>query len=160
MARVPPKAPFSAATTPKCRGGGATPFLRLLHLPLIMLSVKQGGINYYFWVFGITRSEIKPQTIGEHSNHYVNVPYIYIYIYIRISDCLGLCVILCWVNKCMYMRLFDRITRLYWFCSALRKSFIYTVSFPVNFFSLSLSLSLSLDADYAVKLEQKKMALT
>ena len=34
-----------------------------------MLSVKQGGIKYHFWVFGKTRPGI--ETIGEHSNHYV-----------------------------------------------------------------------------------------
>ena len=34
-----------------------------------MLSVKQGGINYHFWVFGLTRPGIEPQVsraIGEH----------------------------------------------------------------------------------------------
>ena len=45
------KAPFSIATTPKCRGS-ATPFPGLLHLTLntylILLSVKQGGIKYHF----------------------------------------------------------------------------------------------------------------
>ena len=46
-----PKAPFSIATTPRCREG-ATPFPGLLHFTLdpylIKLSVKQGGIKYYF----------------------------------------------------------------------------------------------------------------
>ena len=46
-----PKAPFSTATTPKC-SGGATPFLGLHHFTLdtylILLSVKQVGINYHF----------------------------------------------------------------------------------------------------------------
>ena len=42
-----PKAPFSIATTLAC-GEGATPFLGLLQFTLIMLSVKQGGIKYYF----------------------------------------------------------------------------------------------------------------
>ena len=40
-----------------------------------MLSVKQGGIKYHFWVFCITRPEIEPpvsQAIGEHSTHKVN----------------------------------------------------------------------------------------
>ena len=46
-----PKAPFSKATTPRCKGG-ATPFPGLLHFTLetylIMLSVKPGGIKYHF----------------------------------------------------------------------------------------------------------------
>ena len=48
------KAPFSIATTPRCRKG-AIPLPRLFHftldLYLLMLSVKQGGIKYHFWVF-------------------------------------------------------------------------------------------------------------
>ena len=46
-----PKAPFSIATTPRCRGGRYS-FPGLLHFTfdayLIMLSVKQGGIKYHF----------------------------------------------------------------------------------------------------------------
>ena len=45
------KAPFSIATTPRCREG-ATPFPGLLHFTLgtylKLLSVKQGGIKYHF----------------------------------------------------------------------------------------------------------------
>ena len=45
------KAPFSIATTQRCREG-TTPSLGLLHFTLdmylIMLSVKQGGIKYHF----------------------------------------------------------------------------------------------------------------
>ena len=45
------KAPFSIATTPRCREG-ATPFPGLLHFTLdtylILLRVKQGGIKYHF----------------------------------------------------------------------------------------------------------------
>ena len=46
-----PKAPFSIATTPRCRGGrysfpGWLYFTLDQHL--IMLSVKQGGIKYHF----------------------------------------------------------------------------------------------------------------
>ena len=48
------KAPFSIATTP---------FPGLLHFILnpylIMLSVKQSGIKYHFWVFGKTRPGIE-----------------------------------------------------------------------------------------------------
>ena len=46
-----PKAPFSIATTPRCRGGRYS-FPGLLYFTLdpylIMLSVKQGGIKYHF----------------------------------------------------------------------------------------------------------------
>ena len=44
------KAPFSIATTPRCRGGRYS-FPGLLHFtldPHVMLSVKQGGIKYHF----------------------------------------------------------------------------------------------------------------
>ncbi len=46
-----PKAPFSIATTPRCRGGRYSfpgLFNFTLDLYLIMLSVKQGGIKYHF----------------------------------------------------------------------------------------------------------------
>ena len=54
LATVVPKAPFSTATTPMCVCvGGTTPFPGLTHstldLYLIMLSVKQGGIEYHFF---------------------------------------------------------------------------------------------------------------
>ena len=42
-----------------------------------MLSVKQGGIKYYFLVFSVTRHGIKlrfSQAIGEHSKHCANGP--------------------------------------------------------------------------------------
>ena len=46
-----PKAPFSIATTPMCRGGRYS-FPGLLYFTLdpylIMLSAKQGGIKYHF----------------------------------------------------------------------------------------------------------------
>ena len=46
------KAPFSIATTPRCRWEGATPFSELLHFTLdtylLLPSVKQGGIKYHF----------------------------------------------------------------------------------------------------------------
>ena len=49
------KAPFSIATTPRCRGGRYS-FTPLLHFTLdtylILLSVKQRGIKYHFKVFG------------------------------------------------------------------------------------------------------------
>ena len=62
-----PKTPFLIATTPMCRGG-TTPFSGFLHFTLdpylIMLSVKQGGIKYHFWVFGMTRLRIEPRSPG------------------------------------------------------------------------------------------------
>ena len=45
-------------------GEDATPFPELLHFTLdpylIMLSAKQSGIKYHFWVFGMTRPGIEP----------------------------------------------------------------------------------------------------
>ena len=59
------KAPFSIATTLKCREG-ATPFPELLHFTLdpylVMLKVKQSGIKYHFWVFGMTQPGIEPRS--------------------------------------------------------------------------------------------------
>ena len=53
-----PKAPFSIATL----------FPGLLHFTLdpyfIKLSVKQGGIEYHFWVFGMTQPGIEPRSLG------------------------------------------------------------------------------------------------
>ena len=83
-----PKAPFSIATTPRCRGGryffpGLLYFT--LDLYLIMLSVKQGGIKYHFlslWYDSTWDWTQVSRAIGEHSNCKANVLYIYIYIYI------------------------------------------------------------------------------
>ena len=62
-----PKAPFSIATTP---------FPGLLHFTLdtylILLSVKQGGIKYYFlslWYDATWDKTQVSRTIGEHSTH-------------------------------------------------------------------------------------------
>ena len=69
------KAPFSIATTPRCRGGRfSIPGIAPLYL--IMLSVKQGNIKYNFWVFGMTQPGIEPTSpspLNEHSNHYANI---------------------------------------------------------------------------------------
>ena len=71
MVEGDPKAPFSIATTPRCRGGRYS-FPPLLHFTLdpylIMLSVKQGGIKYHFWVFGMTRPGIEPRSPGPLAN--------------------------------------------------------------------------------------------
>ena len=70
---------------------GATSFPGLLHYTLdpylIMLSVKQGGIKYYCWVFGMTRPGIEPLSPGPLANTLSIYIYIYIYIdiYIRIA---------------------------------------------------------------------------
>ena len=59
------KAPFSEATTPRHRRGYIS-FPGLLHFTLdpilILLSVKQGGIKYHFWVIGMTRPGIEPRS--------------------------------------------------------------------------------------------------
>ena len=60
MTRRPP---FSIATTPICRRGRYT-FSGLLDPYLIMLSVNQGGIEYIFWVFDMSRPGIEPRSPG------------------------------------------------------------------------------------------------
>ena len=74
-----PKAPFSIATTPRCRGGRYS-FPGLLHFTLdpylIMLSVKQGGIKYHFlslWYDSTWDWTQVSRAIGEHSNRLTNV---------------------------------------------------------------------------------------
>ena len=69
-----PKAPFSIATTPMCRGGRYS-FPGLLYFTLdpylIMLSVKQGGIKYHFlslWYDSTWDWTQVSRAIGEHSN--------------------------------------------------------------------------------------------
>ena len=69
-----PKAPFSIATTPRCRGGRYS-FPGLLYFTLdpylIMLSVKQGGIKYHFlslWYDSTWDWTQVSRAIGEHSN--------------------------------------------------------------------------------------------
>ena len=83
-----PKAPFSIATTPRCRGGRYSfPANDPLYpWSFIMLSVKQGSIKYRFWVFGMTQPGIGPWSRGPWANTLTILPmsglYIYIYIYI------------------------------------------------------------------------------
>ena len=67
-----PKVSFSLAT-PWCMGGHDS-FPRILHLfldlYLIMLTVKQRGIKYNFYVFGMSQPGIEPRSsgpVGEHS---------------------------------------------------------------------------------------------
>ena len=66
-----PKAPFARATTLKCREGYySIPWIAPVCLDpyLIMLSVKQGGIKYHFWVFGMTQHGIEPRSPGPLAN--------------------------------------------------------------------------------------------
>ena len=69
-----PKAPFSIATTPRCRGGRYS-FPGLLYFTLdpylIILSVKQGSIKYHFlslWYDATWDWTQVSRAIGEHSN--------------------------------------------------------------------------------------------
>ena len=69
-----PKAPFSIATTPMCRGGRYS-FPGLLYFTLdpylIMLSAKQGSIKYHFlslWYDSTWDWTQVSRAIGEHSN--------------------------------------------------------------------------------------------
>ena len=67
-----PKAHFSITPTPKCRGVHySIPRIALqftLDTYLIMLSVKQGGIKYLFWVFGMTRPGLEPRSVRPLAN--------------------------------------------------------------------------------------------
>ena len=70
-----PKAPFSIATTPRCRR-----MAQLLSLDcstyLIVLSTKQGKIKYHFlslWYDTTWDWTQVSRTIGEHLNHYNEV---------------------------------------------------------------------------------------
>ena len=76
-----PNAPFSIATIPICgRGCFYFPWVALLTLDpyLIILGVNQGGIKYlfYFWVFGMTQSEIKPWSPKPLANFLTIMPII------------------------------------------------------------------------------------
>ena len=72
-----PKAPFSIATTPRCRGGRySLPGLLYFTLDpyLIMLCVKQGGIKYHFlslWYDSTWDWTQVSRDISEHSNRWV-----------------------------------------------------------------------------------------
>ena len=69
--------PFSIATTSKCRGECYSfLWIALLTLDpyLMMLSVKQGGIEYHFCVFGMTHSQIEHQSLGPLVNTLTIMP--------------------------------------------------------------------------------------
>ena len=64
-----PKASFSIATTSRCKGGWYSfPWIAPLDTYFIMLSFKQRGIKYHYWVFGMTRPEIEPLSPGPLAN--------------------------------------------------------------------------------------------
>ena len=66
-----PKAPFSIATTPRCREGHYSfPCIAPLYpwSTPYKLNVKQGGIQYHFLVFGMTRPRIEPWSPGPLPN--------------------------------------------------------------------------------------------
>ena len=72
-----PKAPFSVTTTPKCRGKCHTfPWITplTLDLYLIMLSVKQGGIKYHFFIFNMTQPGIDLRSSGPLANSLTVMP--------------------------------------------------------------------------------------
>ena len=68
-----PKAPFSIATTPRCRSGRYS-FPRISPFTLgtypVMLCVKQGSIKYHFlclWYDSTCELTLVSRAIGEHS---------------------------------------------------------------------------------------------
>ena len=66
------KGPFSIAYYTKVLGRALLLSPVLLHFTLdpylLMLSVKQRGIKYHFWVFGMTRPGIEPKSPGPLTN--------------------------------------------------------------------------------------------
>ena len=60
------KAPFSIATSLRCRRGCYSfPWIAPLYLwSLPHNAIKQGGIKYHFWVFGMTQPGIEPWSLG------------------------------------------------------------------------------------------------
>ena len=65
----------------KVYGEGATSFPALLHFTLdtylLLLIVKQGGIKYHFYVFGMTWPGIEPRSSGPLANTLPTGPIIY-----------------------------------------------------------------------------------
>ena len=104
-----PKAPFSRATTPRCRGGHYSFFLDCSTLPLIRTLqcwvLSKEASSTIFWIFGVTRPGIELRSPGPLANTLTARPmslYIYIYIYMCVCLCVCLCVSVCvcvWLNK-------------------------------------------------------------
>ena len=88
-----PNAPFLIATTPRLRGGCYSyPRIAPLTLDtyLILLSVKHGGIEYHFWVFGRIRSGIELRSTGPLAVCvciHLYIYYVYMFIYARVRVC-------------------------------------------------------------------------
>ena len=68
------KAPFSIATTPRCRGGRfSIPWIAPLYTWSIPYNAKQGTIEYHFlslWYDSTWDGTQVSRAISEHSNHY------------------------------------------------------------------------------------------
>ena len=76
-----PNAPFSRANTPK----RYSILWIILHLYLVILSIKQGHTKYHFlslWYDSIWDWTLVSQTIVEHSTHCANI-YIYNQFYFK-----------------------------------------------------------------------------
>ena len=127
-----PKVPFSIPTTPECRVGRYFFLWINLGTYLIILSFKQGGIKYHFWVFGMTWW-LNSSLLGHWQTLYpldqwVNL-YIYIYIYIYI-----------WLNNRHFLSTYLYVhpfELLYWF-SDIRRELVDKSSiisyFPSTFY--------------------------
>ena len=111
------KAPFSIATASRCRGGHYFfPWITPLTLDpyFIMLSVKQVGFKYIFWISGIIQPGIEPQSprllpkCWYFVNNlcilqsYVHIKIIIIIIITIIGDLIGGCRV---QRGCMYINL-------------------------------------------------------
>ena len=102
-----PKAPFSIATTPRCRGGRNSilwidPLLPLI-LTLLCWVPSKAASSTIFLIFGMTRPGIGPQSPGPLNSQYC-LYYIYIYIYICVCVCVCVCVYVCvCVCVCVWM---------------------------------------------------------
>ena len=79
IAEGEPKALYSLAYYIRSVGQGTTPFSGLIlftiDLHLLIVSVQQRDIMYYFCIFGMTRLGIEPKSpveTGEHCTYLVN----------------------------------------------------------------------------------------
>ena len=91
-----PKALFSIATTPRCRGCKFFSWIALHTLDpyLIMLSVKQVHIKYHFlslWYDSFWDWTQVSRGIGKHSNHYANVQSCWSHRFPKLSLTIRLC---------------------------------------------------------------------
>ena len=81
-----PKAPFSIASRPRCKGGHySIPRIAWLYAwssPYNTLVLSKAASSIIFWVFGMTRPEIAPRSPGPLTNTQVIKPMALLYIYI------------------------------------------------------------------------------